>query len=180
MMARGVDNLITDEPARARSVLEQRAAMSPPERLLLAPEPGPAPAASGAARAFDPSAPEAQLWMRLWREKAVEVGVLVVALGLLTAIFFFQDWMTKHPVMTERVRVGFLVFTLFGLGLYANAQLSVVNMMTFFNALISDFRWDYFLMEPLIFLLWFSVAASLLFWGRGAFCGWLCPFGAMQ
>jgi NosR/NirI family nitrous oxide reductase transcriptional regulator len=152
----------------------------PPERLLLAPDPGPPLAATGTAGAFDLNAPGAPLWIRLWREKAVEVGVLVVALGLLTMIFFFQDWMTKHLVMTERVRIGFLLFTLFGLGLYANAQLSVVNVMTFFNALLSDFSWDYFLMDPLIFLLWFSVAASLLFWGRGAFCGWLCPFGAMQ
>jgi NosR/NirI family nitrous oxide reductase transcriptional regulator len=78
------------------------------------------------------------------------------------------------------VRLGFLAFTLFGIGFYANAQLSVVNVMTFFNALITDFSWDYFLMEPLIFILWCSVAASLLFWGRGPFCGWLCPFGALQ
>jgi NosR/NirI family nitrous oxide reductase transcriptional regulator len=35
-------------------------------------------------------------------------------------------------------------------------------------------------MEPLIFILWSSVAASLLLWGRGAYCGWLCPFGAFQ
>ena len=34
-------------------------------------------------------------------------------------------------------------------------------------------------MDPLVFILWFAVAAGLLFWGRGAF-GWLCPFGALQ
>lgn len=35
MIGRGVDNLITDKPALARSVIEQRAQMSAPERLLL-------------------------------------------------------------------------------------------------------------------------------------------------
>jgi len=35
MIGRGVDGLITDKPALARSVLRQRAEMSPPERLLL-------------------------------------------------------------------------------------------------------------------------------------------------
>jgi NosR/NirI family nitrous oxide reductase transcriptional regulator len=49
-----------------------------------------------------------------------------------------------------------------------------------FNALISGFDWAYFLMEPMIFILWGSVAAALLFWGRGPYCGWLCPFGALQ
>ena len=35
MMSRGVDGLLTDKPALARAVLEQRAQMSGPERLLL-------------------------------------------------------------------------------------------------------------------------------------------------
>ncbi len=35
MIGHGVDNLITDEPKLARSVIEQRVEMSVPERLLL-------------------------------------------------------------------------------------------------------------------------------------------------
>jgi NosR/NirI family nitrous oxide reductase transcriptional regulator len=53
-------------------------------------------------------------------------------------------------------------------------------VLTFANALITEFKWDYFLMDPLLFILWCSIAGALLFWGRGPFCGWLCPFGALQ
>ena len=148
----------------------------PPERYLKKVAQTEPPSAQNVGPAFG-SEP---LWLRLWRDKLPEIGVVVAALGLLTLVFFVQDWITKRAVLTERLRIGFLVFTLFGLGFYANAQLSVVNIMTFFNALVAEFSWDFFLKEPLIFILWCAVAAALLFWGRGAFCGWLCPFGALQ
>lgn len=127
-----------------------------------------------------PERPAAPLWLRMWRAKAWEIGVLVAGLLVLSAIFFFQDWLVQRPVLTDRVRIGFLLFTLLWIGWYADAQLSVVNVLTLFNALIGDFRWEYFLVDPLIFILWAAVAGALLFWGRGPFCGWLCPFGALQ
>jgi len=120
------------------------------------------------------------IWKKMWRLKIGEVIVLGLALAILTMIFFFQDWLVKRPQLTDRVRIGYLIFTLFGIGWYLNAQLSVVNILAMFNALVSGFDWSYFLMEPTIFILWGSVAASLLFWGRGPYCGWLCPFGALQ
>jgi len=134
----------------------------------------------GTGRQEDMSAKPQPIWKKMWKLKTAEIIVLGLALFVLTLIFFFQDWLVKRPKLTEQVRVGYLIFTLFGIGWYFNAQLSVVNILAMFNALISGFDWAYFLMEPLIFILWASVAASLLFWGRGPFCGWLCPFGALQ
>jgi len=120
------------------------------------------------------------VWKKMWELKTFEIIVLGLGLMVLTVIFFFQEWLVKRPVLADRVRIGYMIFTLFIIGWYFNAQLSVVNILAMFNALVSGFDWSYFLMEPLIFILWASVAAALLFWGRGPYCGWLCPFGSLQ
>jgi len=139
-----------------------------------------------AANALSPSAganaesSETPMWHAMWQAKTGQIGVLVAALAVLTLIFFFQDWLVRRPVFYDRLRLGYLVFTLVWIGWVTQAQLSVVNVLAFLSALRTDFRWDYFLMAPLIFILWFAAAASLLFWNRGAYCGWLCPFGALQ
>jgi polyferredoxin len=78
------------------------------------------------------------------------------------------------------VRWAFLLIVLAWLGWFAGAQLSVVNVLTFVHSLMTGFQWEFFLLDPLIFILWSYVAVALLFLGRGVFCGWLCPFGALQ
>ncbi len=120
------------------------------------------------------------LWKQMWQRETGSIAITLVALAILTGIFFFQNALVRRPVFYTWLRRGFLAFTLVWLGWYANAQLSVVNVLTFTNALVTGFSWEYFLMAPLIFILWSAVAISLLFWGRGPFCGWLCPFGALQ
>lgn len=120
------------------------------------------------------------LWLTIWKANTVFIGITAFALAILTGIFFFQDALVRRPKTFVWVRRGYLTFTLVWLGWYANAQLSVVNVLTFMNSLMSGFNWEFFLAAPLIFILWAAIAAALLFWGRGPFCGWLCPVGALQ
>ncbi len=135
--------------------------------------------ATESAAAFD-EADAVPLWMTIWKSRVAAIVVLGLMLAALTIIFFFQDLLVPREKLFDRVRLVFLAVTLLWLGWVAQAQLSVVNVLTFASSLRTDFRWESFLVDPLIFILWCSVAAALLFWGRGPFCGWLCPFGALQ
>ena len=34
--------------------------------------------------------------------------------------------------------------------------------------------------DPFIFLFWIFIILTTFVWGRGLFCGWLCPFGSLS
>lgn len=142
-----------------------------PERFLDIPE---APVASALDDEYKP------LWMSVWEDRVMHIIVLSLGLFVLTGILLFQDWLVKRPRMLFWIRKGFLIYTVVFIGWYALAQLSVVNILAFTNSLVTDFQWSTFLMDPMMFIMWSFVAVSMLLWGRGVYCGWLCAFGAMQ
>jgi NosR/NirI family transcriptional regulator, nitrous oxide reductase regulator len=86
----------------------------------------------------------------------------------------------KSSKRLEWFRVTFLVFTLGFVGWYGQGQLSIVNITGVIESLVAGNGLGYLLFDPMSLTLWVFVIASLFIWGRGTFCGWLCPFGALQ
>ena len=124
--------------------------------------------------------PELTLTQEVWQEKHVEVVILAILMVILLATLFFQDILVRHPKFMHNFRHGYLVITVVFIGWVWGGQLSVVNVFTFLQAFVSDFSWDLFLLDPVIFMLWGAAAVTMLLWGRAVYCGWLCPFGALQ
>ena len=119
-------------------------------------------------------------WEGIWRSRAWELGVLAIGLALLAVVLARPRWLVADARRLARFRTGYLVFTLVFIGWFAQAQLSIVNVTALVQAIVGGRGLAFFLYDPMTVVLWVFVAATLVAWGRGTFCGWLCPFGALQ
>ena len=128
--------------------------------------------------------PEAA-WRAIWNGKKLEIGLFLLVLAFAAAMYSQRDRLVrmssrKHKPWIERPRhVLWLVSVVF-LGFYLKAQPSITQVLTWFHSLLNQWKWELFLSDPFIFLFWWFIIISVLVWGRGVFCGWLCPFGSLQ
>jgi NosR/NirI family nitrous oxide reductase transcriptional regulator len=120
------------------------------------------------------------LWMQLWQDRAVSIAILLLGLSGILYLFIRQQWFIQPGRHLKLWRYACLLFTTFFIGYYAQGQLSVINIYTLITELFKGFDIMVFVLDPVIFILWVFTFFSLFLFGRGLFCGWLCPFGALQ
>lgn len=134
-----------------------------PARHILMPEPEPVPA-----------------WVEAWRDETRDVTILGAGLLALTTMLAFQTPLARRPRLHRWMRNGFLAFILVWLGWIAGGQLTILTLVNYVTAPFRNVGYGFYLAEPLIVMLAAYTAVSLFLLGRGVFCGWLCPFGALQ
>ena len=119
-------------------------------------------------------------WQSEWAQQDYSIIFLFLLLTFLTLLLIFQKKLSASKKMHSYIRLGFLTITLTWLGWIAQAQLSIVNIISYAQALIQGKGYTQFLFEPLMCIIFVYTLISLILLGRGVFCGWLCPFGALQ
>ena len=131
-------------------------------------------------RFYDVPAGDNKTWVSIWQQRATELGVLAGALLILSLLLLQQRWLTASARRFTVIRVSYLMFTLGFIGWFAQGQLSIVNLTGVVQSLKESRSLAFFLYDPMTVCLWAFVAITFFLWGRATFCGWLCPFGALQ
>lgn len=124
-------------------------------------------------------------WLKVWKERAVEIAGFIVFLLALSAAYASRDKLVRRANRQRRWPVNAFKYTgwvisIGFVGFSAMAQPSITQVLTWFHSLLFQWKWELFLSDPLIFVFWVFIIATVFIWGRGFFCGWLCPFGSLS
>ena len=126
----------------------------------------------------------APVWLKIWQSRPIEIILFVLFLAGAAAVYASRDWLVRHSSRKDKRWVSLPKYTLWVVsigfaGFHLMAQPSITQVLTWFNEILFKWQWSLFLSDPFIFLFWWFIIISVFFWGRGMFCGWLCPYGAL-
>jgi transcriptional regulator of nitric oxide reductase len=127
----------------------------------------------------EPQKPISEL-QAAWKSRFIDLVAIGASLALLAIMLARPRWLVSSANRLRYFRLGFLAYTLVFIGWHAQGQLSVVQITGALKSLSKGADLTGYLYDPVSLLLIAFTFISFFIWGRGTFCGWLCPFGALQ
>lgn len=120
------------------------------------------------------------IWVQAWHNNIWDAVILVVFLLFVIGVFVMRKRTTASSKRLRKLHLATMLVSFLMVGVHMGAQPSVTQVLTLLDSIVHEWRFELFASEPLIFIMWVFIFIVSLIWGRGVFCGWVCPYGAMN